>query len=52
MIHRGRVAGIWQAKNGEITFDPLEDVPAAALAAETERVTRLLMRQTRRPAGR
>ncbi|GHE41398.1 hypothetical protein GCM10017673_49600 [Streptosporangium violaceochromogenes] len=38
VIHRGRVAGVWEAKDGEITFDLLEEVPAAALAAEAERV--------------
>ncbi|MFF5208134.1 winged helix DNA-binding domain-containing protein [Streptosporangium sp. NPDC000396] len=42
VIYQGRVAGVWEAKNGEITFDLLEDVPTAALAAETERVANLL----------
>ncbi|MGV9774497.1 winged helix DNA-binding domain-containing protein [Streptosporangium sp. NPDC003464] len=42
VVHQGRVAGVWEAKNGEITLDLLEDVPAAALAAETRRVAALL----------
>jgi hypothetical protein len=44
VIHQGRVAGVWEAKNGEIAFDLFETVPAAALATETERVRRLLAR--------
>ncbi|WP_433241677.1 winged helix DNA-binding domain-containing protein [Streptosporangium sp. CA-135522] len=42
VIHRGRVAGVWEAKNGEITFDLLEEVPASALTAETRRLAGLL----------
>ncbi len=42
VIHRGRVVGVWEAKGGRITLDLLEEVPAAALAEETERVTSLL----------
>ncbi|MEV7010314.1 winged helix DNA-binding domain-containing protein [Streptosporangium sp. NPDC051022] len=42
VIHRGRVAGVWEAKNGRITFDLMEDVPSTALAEEAERVTWLL----------
>lgn len=42
VVHRGRVAGVWEAKNGEIAFDLLEDVPADALAAEARRVAALL----------
>ncbi|GAA4219991.1 hypothetical protein FHR32_000543 [Streptosporangium album] len=42
MVHQGRVAGVWEAKSGKVTVDLLEDVPAAALAAETERIAGLL----------
>ncbi|MFI6886262.1 hypothetical protein [Streptosporangium canum] len=42
VVHRGRVAGVWEAKNGELAFDLLEDVPADALAAEARRVAALL----------
>jgi Winged helix DNA-binding domain len=42
VIHEGRVAGIWEAKDKKIVVDLLEEVPAAALAAETERVSELL----------
>ncbi|MFC4061117.1 winged helix DNA-binding domain-containing protein [Planomonospora corallina] len=44
VVHRGRVAGVWEAKNGEVAVELFEDVPAAALAAETERVRALLGR--------
>ncbi|GGL18704.1 winged helix DNA-binding domain-containing protein [Planomonospora parontospora] len=44
VVHRGRVAGVWEAKNGEVTVELFEDVPAAALSAETERVKALLNR--------
>ncbi|WP_068925461.1 winged helix DNA-binding domain-containing protein [Planobispora rosea] len=42
VVHRGRVAGVWEAGNGEIAFDLFEDVPPAPLRAEAERVTALL----------
>ncbi|MEV8632250.1 winged helix DNA-binding domain-containing protein [Streptosporangium sp. NPDC051023] len=44
VIHQGRVAGVWEAKNGRIAFDLLEEVPPAALAGESERVSSLLRR--------
>ncbi|MFG2003226.1 winged helix DNA-binding domain-containing protein [Spirillospora sp. NPDC048911] len=42
VLHEGRVAGVWEAKNGDITVTPFEDVPAKPLAAEIERITPLL----------
>ncbi|GII00491.1 winged helix DNA-binding domain-containing protein [Planobispora takensis] len=42
VVHRGRVAGVWEARNGEIVFDLFEDVPPADLKAEAERVAALL----------
>ncbi|GAA0850305.1 winged helix DNA-binding domain-containing protein [Streptosporangium amethystogenes subsp. fukuiense] len=42
VIHEGRVVGIWKTEDKEIVVDLLEEVPAAALAAETERVSGLL----------
>ncbi|GAA3127578.1 winged helix DNA-binding domain-containing protein [Streptosporangium carneum] len=42
VIHQGRVAGVWEAKEGRITLDLLEEVPRAALTEEVERVTALL----------
>ncbi|GAA3160296.1 winged helix DNA-binding domain-containing protein [Planomonospora alba] len=44
VVHRGRVAGVWEAKNGGIAVELFEDVPAAALAAAVERVRALLGR--------
>ncbi|GAA4190902.1 winged helix DNA-binding domain-containing protein [Streptosporangium oxazolinicum] len=41
VIHEGRVAGVWEARDGKITVDLLEEVPVAALAAEIERVSAL-----------
>ncbi|GAA3440972.1 winged helix DNA-binding domain-containing protein [Planomonospora venezuelensis] len=42
VVHRGRVAGVWEARDGAITLDLFEDVPSAPLKAETERVAGLL----------
>ncbi|MFD0891012.1 DNA glycosylase AlkZ-like family protein, partial [Streptosporangium algeriense] len=42
VVHQGRVTGVWQARDGVIDLDLFEEVPAAALAQETERVAALL----------
>ncbi|MBB4916298.1 winged helix DNA-binding domain-containing protein [Streptosporangium saharense] len=42
VVHQGRVTGVWQVKDGVIDLDLLEEVPAAALAQEIERVAALL----------
>jgi hypothetical protein len=42
VVFQGRVAGVWEAKDGEIALDLFEDVPTAALSRETERVAALL----------
>ncbi|MGV9328848.1 winged helix DNA-binding domain-containing protein [Streptosporangium sandarakinum] len=44
VVHQGRVAGVWEAKDGGIALDLFEDVPAAPLAAAVERVEALLRR--------
>ncbi|GAA4586518.1 winged helix DNA-binding domain-containing protein [Planotetraspora phitsanulokensis] len=41
VVFQGRVAGVWEAKGGEIVHELFEDVPAAALARETSRVAAL-----------
>jgi hypothetical protein len=42
VIHRGRVAGVWEAKEGRPVVELFEPVPEHPLAAETDRVAMLL----------
>ncbi|MGN9845613.1 winged helix DNA-binding domain-containing protein [Nonomuraea sp. H19] len=42
VVHEGRVAGVWEAKNGEITLDLATPVPQAALDEAVARVRALL----------
>ncbi|MGW5260895.1 winged helix DNA-binding domain-containing protein [Microbispora sp. NPDC004025] len=44
VIHRGRVAGVWEAKEGRPVVELFEPVPERLLAAETDRVATLLDR--------
>ncbi|WP_019631076.1 winged helix DNA-binding domain-containing protein [Actinomadura atramentaria] len=41
ILHEGRVAGVWDEKDGEIAVKAFEELPAAALAAEIDRVRSL-----------
>jgi hypothetical protein len=41
VLYAGRVAGVWSSDNGRITVDAFEDIPAAPLAAEIERISSL-----------
>jgi hypothetical protein len=42
VVHRGRVAGVWEAKAGRITLDLFEPVPEEPLAAAVSRTRALL----------
>lgn len=42
VIHRGKVAGVWEAKEGRPVVELFEPVPDKLLAAEVERVAALL----------
>ncbi|GAA4073205.1 winged helix DNA-binding domain-containing protein [Actinomadura miaoliensis] len=42
VLHEGRVAGTWEAKDGEVSVTPFEDVPADLLETEVARVRSLL----------
>ncbi|MBX6386603.1 MAG: winged helix DNA-binding domain-containing protein, partial [Microbispora sp.] len=42
VIHRGRVAGVWEAKEGRPVAELFEPVPDGLLAAEVDRVAALL----------
>ncbi|MBC6463524.1 winged helix DNA-binding domain-containing protein [Actinomadura sp. HBU206391] len=42
VVHGGRVAGVWAAKDGAIEVTAWEDVPGGPLAAETERLSALV----------
>ncbi|WP_233618002.1 winged helix DNA-binding domain-containing protein [Actinomadura sp. WAC 06369] len=42
VLHEGRVAGVWQPEDGDVTVTAWEDVPADLLDAERERVRALL----------
>ncbi|WP_433517048.1 DNA glycosylase AlkZ-like family protein [Nonomuraea sp. CA-143628] len=42
IVHRGRVAGVWEAKNGRITTDLFESVPEKPLDDAISRVRSLL----------
>ncbi|QKG21209.1 winged helix DNA-binding domain-containing protein [Actinomadura verrucosospora] len=42
VVHEGRVAGVWEAKDGDLAVTPFEDLPAGPLEAETARMRSLL----------
>ncbi|TMR08987.1 winged helix DNA-binding domain-containing protein [Nonomuraea zeae] len=42
VVHEGRVAGVWEAKNGDITLDLATSVPQASLDAAVTRMRALL----------
>ncbi|MBO2459193.1 winged helix DNA-binding domain-containing protein [Actinomadura violacea] len=42
VVHEGRVAGVWEAKDGDLAVTPFEDLPAGPLEAETARMRLLL----------
>ncbi|TDC82850.1 winged helix DNA-binding domain-containing protein [Actinomadura sp. 7K507] len=42
VLHEGRVAGVWEAKDGDVAVTPFEDVPAAPLQDEVRRLVPLL----------
>ncbi|WP_329521685.1 winged helix DNA-binding domain-containing protein [Spirillospora sp. NBC_01491] len=42
LLHEGRVAGVWEPKDGDVVVTTFEDVPAAPLAAEIARLRPLL----------
>jgi len=42
VVHEGRVAGVWEAKDGDIAVTAFEDVPKGPLADAVERVRTLL----------
>ncbi|KAB8174510.1 winged helix DNA-binding domain-containing protein [Microbispora catharanthi] len=44
VIHRGRVAGVWEAKEGRPVVELFEPVPEHLLAEETDRIAMLLDR--------
>ncbi|MDL4815845.1 winged helix DNA-binding domain-containing protein [Actinomadura opuntiae] len=41
VLHEGRVAGVWEMKDGDLVVTAFEDVPADLLEAETARLRRL-----------
>lgn len=41
VLHQGRVAGVWEAKNGDLTVTAFEDIPAGPLKEEIDRVSSL-----------
>ncbi|GAA2403758.1 winged helix DNA-binding domain-containing protein [Nonomuraea africana] len=45
VIHQGRVAGVWESKDGQITLDLFEDVPEQPLTQALERTRQLLTRE-------
>ncbi|GAA2583897.1 winged helix DNA-binding domain-containing protein [Actinomadura fulvescens] len=49
VLHEGRVAGVWEAKNGDVLVTPFEDIPAKPLATEVARITPLLSRPSNAP---
>ncbi|WP_174554108.1 hypothetical protein [Microtetraspora fusca] len=44
VVHRGRVAGVWEAKDGRLAVELAEPVPQAPLQAAAERIAALLGR--------
>ena len=42
VLYEGRVAGVWDAADGEVTVTPFEDIPAAPLKEELDRLAPLL----------
>jgi hypothetical protein len=42
LLHEGRVAGVWEPKDGDVVVTAFEDVPAEPLAAEIARLRPLL----------
>jgi hypothetical protein len=42
VLYGGRVAGVWDAAEGDVTVTPFEDIPAAPLKAELNRLASLL----------
>ncbi|MCP9949454.1 winged helix DNA-binding domain-containing protein [Actinomadura madurae] len=42
VLYRGRVAGVWDAKNGDLAVTAFEDIPAGPLKDETNRLKPLL----------
>lgn len=42
MTHEGRVAGVWEAKDGDVTVRTFEDIPVARLKDEVDRMESLL----------
>lgn len=42
VLHEGRVAGVWEAKDGNPAVTAFEDLPAGPLEAERDRLGRLL----------
>ncbi|MGP4023735.1 winged helix DNA-binding domain-containing protein [Actinomadura sp. 3N407] len=42
VLYEGRVAGVWEAKDGDVAVTPFEDIPAAALKDELHRLASLL----------
>lgn len=41
IVHRGRVAGVWEPKNGQITLDLFQPVPQAPLDEAVTRIQKL-----------
>ncbi|WP_067482910.1 winged helix DNA-binding domain-containing protein [Actinomadura hibisca] len=42
VLHEGRVAGVWEPKDGDVSVTPFEEIPPAPLAAEIDRLRPLL----------
>ncbi|MBB4773884.1 winged helix DNA-binding domain-containing protein [Actinomadura livida] len=42
VLYEGRVAGVWEAKDGDVVVKPFEDIPVAQLKDETDRLRALL----------
>jgi hypothetical protein len=42
VLHGGRVAGVWDAENGDLTVTAFEDLPEGPLKDETDRLKSLL----------
>lgn len=42
VLHQGRVAGVWDAKDGDIAVTAFEDIPSALLKDATDRMSALL----------
>jgi hypothetical protein len=42
VLYEGRVAGVWEAKDGDVVVEPFEDIPVARLKDEIDRLRSLL----------